>query len=72
VAAPSPDTDLVTVTGMTMAYGDFVVQRDISYSVRRGSVFVVMGNGEDCFASVRSGGEPDQIEQMEGVEDIPG
>src|SRR5512137_2265970 len=27
-----------------MAYGDFVVQRDLSFSVRRGSVFVVMGD----------------------------
>jgi phospholipid/cholesterol/gamma-HCH transport system ATP-binding protein len=44
VAAPTPDADLVNVTGMTMAYGDFVVQRDLSFSVRRGSVFVVMGD----------------------------
>jgi phospholipid/cholesterol/gamma-HCH transport system ATP-binding protein len=29
---------------MTMAYGDFVVQRDLSFSIRRGSIFVVMGD----------------------------
>jgi phospholipid/cholesterol/gamma-HCH transport system ATP-binding protein len=44
VPAPSPDTDLVTVEGMTMAYGDFVVQQDISFTIRRGTVFVVMGD----------------------------
>ena len=27
-----------------MAYGDFVVQADVSFSIRRGSVFVVMGD----------------------------
>jgi phospholipid/cholesterol/gamma-HCH transport system ATP-binding protein len=44
VPAPSSDTNLVTVEGMTMAYGDFVVQRDISFTIRRGTVFVVMGD----------------------------
>jgi phospholipid/cholesterol/gamma-HCH transport system ATP-binding protein len=44
VPASSPDTNLVTVEGMTMAYGDFVVQRDISFTIRRGTVFVVMGD----------------------------
>jgi len=29
---------------MTMAYGDFVVQEDVTFSIRRGSVFVVMGD----------------------------
>ena len=42
--APSSDTSLVAVEGMTMAYGDFVVQRDISFTIRRGTVFVVMGD----------------------------
>ena len=41
---PTPDADFVTVDGMTMAYGDFVVQEDLSFSIRRGSVFVVMGD----------------------------
>jgi len=34
----------VTVDGMTMAYGDFVVQRDLSFSIRKGTIFVVMGD----------------------------
>lgn len=43
---PDPTTDIgfVEVRGMTMAYGDFVVQEDVSFSIRRGSVFVVMGD----------------------------
>ena len=42
--SPDADADFVTVDGMTMAYGDFVVQKDISFSIRRGTVFVVMGD----------------------------
>ena len=38
------DSDFVTVDGLTMAYGDFVVQADVSFSIRRSSVFVVMGD----------------------------
>jgi len=38
------DADFVTVDGMTMAYGDFVVQENISFSIRRGSIFIVMGD----------------------------
>ncbi len=41
---PTPDTDFVEVRGMTMAYGDFVVQEDVTFSFWRGSVFVVMGD----------------------------
>jgi phospholipid/cholesterol/gamma-HCH transport system ATP-binding protein len=39
-----PGADFVTVDGMTMAYGDFVVQRDLSFSIRKGTIFVVMGD----------------------------
>ena len=38
------DADFVTVEAMTMAYGAFVVQENVSFSIRRGSVFVVMGD----------------------------
>jgi phospholipid/cholesterol/gamma-HCH transport system ATP-binding protein len=44
VPDPTPGTDFVEVGGMTMAYGDFVVQEDVTFSIRRGSVFVVMGD----------------------------
>jgi phospholipid/cholesterol/gamma-HCH transport system ATP-binding protein len=34
----------IEVRGLTMAYGDFVVQRDLDFTVRRGQVFVLMGD----------------------------
>jgi phospholipid/cholesterol/gamma-HCH transport system ATP-binding protein len=34
----------VEVRGLTMAFGDRVVQRDISFAIRRGEVFVIMGD----------------------------
>jgi len=37
----------ITVRDLTMAYGDFVLQRDLSFSVRTGDIFVIMG-GSGC------------------------
>ena len=37
----------IQVTDLTMAYGDFVVQRDLTFTVRRGDIFIVMG-GSGC------------------------
>jgi phospholipid/cholesterol/gamma-HCH transport system ATP-binding protein len=37
----------ITVAGLTMAYGDFVVQRDLSFTVNRGDIFIIMG-GSGC------------------------
>ncbi len=37
----------IEVTDLTMAYGDFVVQRDLTFTVRRGDIFIVMG-GSGC------------------------
>jgi phospholipid/cholesterol/gamma-HCH transport system ATP-binding protein len=34
----------VEVRSLTMAYGERVIQRDLSFTVRRGEVFVVMGD----------------------------
>jgi phospholipid/cholesterol/gamma-HCH transport system ATP-binding protein len=34
---------LIDVEGLTMRFGPLLVQRDLTFSVRRGSVFVVMG-----------------------------
>lgn len=34
----------IEVRGLTMAYGSFVVQRDLDFDVPRGSVFVIMGD----------------------------
>ncbi len=35
------------VSDLTMAYGDFVIQRDLNFTVRRGEVFIIMG-GSGC------------------------
>ncbi|MBI2312781.1 MAG: ATP-binding cassette domain-containing protein [Betaproteobacteria bacterium] len=37
----------IEIRDLTMAYGDFVVQRDVSFTVRKGDIFVVMG-GNGC------------------------
>jgi len=42
-AAPTPADDHIVVRDLTMAFGDFVLMRDLSFTVRRGSVFVIMG-----------------------------
>ncbi len=37
----------VTVHDLTMAYGEFVLQRDLSFQINRGDIFIVMG-GSGC------------------------
>lgn len=37
----------IEVGNLTMAYGDFVIQKDLNFSVKRGDVFVIMG-GSGC------------------------
>ena len=32
------------VRGLTMAYGDTVIQEDLSFTVARGEIFVIMGD----------------------------
>jgi phospholipid/cholesterol/gamma-HCH transport system ATP-binding protein len=39
--------DRITVRGLTMAFGDFVVMRDLNFTVKRGSIFFIMG-GSGC------------------------
>jgi phospholipid/cholesterol/gamma-HCH transport system ATP-binding protein len=47
-AAPRPDPEAhIVVRGLTMAYGDFVLMRDLDFTVRRGSIFIIMG-GSGC------------------------
>jgi len=41
------DVDPIQVRGLTMAYGERVVQRDLDFVVRRGDVFIIMG-GSGC------------------------
>jgi phospholipid/cholesterol/gamma-HCH transport system ATP-binding protein len=47
---PAPEA-LITVRDLTMAFGDFVVMRDLAFRVRRGQVFIIMG-GSGCGKSV--------------------
>lgn len=37
----------IKVENLTMAYGDFVIQRDLDFTVNRGDVFIIMG-GSGC------------------------
>ena len=41
------ETTHIDVSNLSMAYGDFVVQRGIDFRVRQGDVFVIMG-GNGC------------------------
>ncbi len=34
----------ISVTDLTMAYGDFVLQRDLNFTINRGDVFAIMGS----------------------------
>src|SRR3974390_901394 len=44
----STESDIkIEIRGLTMAYGSFVVMRDINAQVRRGEVFIIMG-GSGC------------------------
>jgi len=37
----------ITVKDLTMSYGDFVIQRDLDFTVNRGDIFIIMG-GSGC------------------------
>ena len=37
----------ITVRNLTMAYGDFVLMRDLDFEIKRGEIFVIMG-GSGC------------------------
>src|SRR5262249_57590164 len=37
----------IRVVDLTMAYGDFVIQRDLTFDVARGEIFIIMG-GSGC------------------------
>lgn len=41
--AGSPADVAIRVRNLTMAFGSFVIQRDLNFTVRRGEIFVVMG-----------------------------
>ncbi len=37
----------ITVRDLTMAYGDFVIQKDLNFTISRGDIFIIMG-GSGC------------------------
>ncbi|WP_150048023.1 ABC transporter ATP-binding protein [Methylomonas rhizoryzae] len=37
----------ISVSNLTMAYGDYIVQRDLNFTIARGEIFIVMG-GSGC------------------------
>ncbi len=43
----STDEAPIVVQNLTMAYGSFVIQRDLTFTVRRGDIFIIMG-GSGC------------------------
>ena len=44
----APDTDAhIDVRGVTMRYGERLIQHDLDFTIRRGDVFVIMG-GSGC------------------------
>jgi phospholipid/cholesterol/gamma-HCH transport system ATP-binding protein len=43
----TPAEPHITVKNLTMAYGSFVIQRDLSFTVGRGDIFIIMG-GSGC------------------------
>jgi phospholipid/cholesterol/gamma-HCH transport system ATP-binding protein len=45
--ARSTDRVSIEVTDLTMAYGDFVIQRNLNFRIRSGDVFIIMG-GSGC------------------------
>ena len=38
---------VITVENLTMAFGDFLIQKDLNFCINRGDIFVVMG-GSGC------------------------
>ena len=42
-SSPNESAACITVRDLTMAYGSYVLMRDMSFTVREGDVFVVMG-----------------------------
>ena len=43
----SAATPAIIVKGLTMAYGSFVLQRDLNFTIAQGDIFVIMG-GNGC------------------------
>ena len=44
MTTPSSPPPQVEVRGLTMAYGDTLIQKDVSFAVGKGEIFVIMGD----------------------------
>jgi phospholipid/cholesterol/gamma-HCH transport system ATP-binding protein len=44
---PRAQTPAIRVENLTMAYGDFVIMRDLNFTVNQGDIFIIMG-GSGC------------------------
>lgn len=42
-----PSQPHLVVTDLTMAYGDFLIQKDLTFTINRGDIFIIMG-GSGC------------------------
>lgn len=40
----APITPAISVRNLTMAYGDFVIQRDLEFDIKKGEIFIIMGD----------------------------
>ncbi len=43
----SPDRTHISLRDLTMAYGDFIIQRDLSFDINHEDIFIIMG-GSGC------------------------
>jgi phospholipid/cholesterol/gamma-HCH transport system ATP-binding protein len=43
---PAPEPR-ITIKDLTMAYGSFVIQHDLNFSIQPGAIFIIMG-GSGC------------------------
>ena len=64
----------ITVRNLDMAYGSFVIQRDLNFTIRRGDIFIIMG-GSGCGKSTLLKHlvglmEPSRGEVLYGTEDF--
>ncbi len=42
-----PNEAVIVVRGLKMAYGSFVLMRDLNFTINRGDIFIIMG-GSGC------------------------
>src|SRR6201997_2615888 len=47
IPSPPASEAHITVRNLDMAYGDFVLQRNLNFTIRRGDIFIIMG-GSGC------------------------